>query len=260
MLGPQLVGLLAREIQHLMRESNDLRIQDGIRIVGWHCLEVSLVTAAVLRRLGFKTSTVPGVAIFYNRPHIESLRTERNVVRAHFWCEVIGLGVVDFSPDLSLVRADWTPVDFSYVFAGRVIAPQSWLFRRTELLGRLNGPAAIAAQDTWFSRQHERRAAIYLPLRESRDPEAQVDAQTLYLESKILSKLEITLCSTQSDGIVKERLVTHLCALVNEKTESLSHMPRREAWQSLLADVNYPGDCRTERGTIVGPRCETDGP
>src|SRR5947207_1710656 len=71
-----------------------------------------------------------------------------HAVQRHWWITAKNIGLVDFSPDLSVAHADWDACDFDYIFANKVVTRENWSFEHTDRFETVKAKLASVQQHT----------------------------------------------------------------------------------------------------------------
>jgi hypothetical protein len=206
------IGIIAKEMQHLLWKP-ERAVTDG-NLGWWNCAEHSIVTSALMWINGRDVEMVKGKAFFAQGPKPNGATPCLHAVMKHFWITVKDIGLVDFSPDLSVGASDWDACEFDYVFANKVVAPLLWSFEHT---GRVETRDAKLIA---VNKKVGGYACIYL--RDERNP---------YDPTRFLRVPIIT--NQNGETWAQAALLYHLQRLLEGERESLRDLPMEEAWNTL---------------------------
>jgi hypothetical protein len=180
----------------------------------WNCAEHSVMAGALMWINGHDVEMLVGQAFFAQGPKSRGAEAYLQHVAKHWWITARDIGLVDFSPDLSVSTPDWDACDFDFVFANKVVAPTPWSFEHT---GR------VETRDAKLKAVNGKVggcACIYL-----RNNRRKFDP-TLFLGESLIT-------NQNREPWAQAALLYHLQKLLDNQRESLRDLSMEAAWNEL---------------------------
>jgi hypothetical protein len=220
------VPQVAKEMQHFLW-SPERQVRDGY-LSWWNCADHAVMTGALMWINGYDVNIFGGRAYFAQGPGSHGTTPCLHAVPRHWWITAKNIGVIDFSPDLSVGDTNWDARDFDYVFGNKVFADTEWNFEHT---GRFE---TVQAQLASVQQRIGRYACIYF-----REKSKDFDPN-LFLGEHLIA-------NQNRQPWAQAALLYHLQKLLENQRDSLCSLSVNEAWTALQSVPKADIDTVTSR-------------
>lgn len=177
---------------------------------------------------GHDVTAFAGQAFFAQGPKSRGATPCLHAVPKHWWITAKNIGVIDFSPDLSVAEADWDACDFNYVFGNKVFADTDWSFEHTNRFETVQTRLASV-------QQHIRIHACIYFRKNSKDFDP-----NLFLGEHLIA-------NQNREPWAQAALLYHLQKLLENERDSLCSLSVDQAWAALQSVPKADIDTVTSR-------------